>query len=839
MKKKKNLSGISLRLLPYAHCDLAALHTRGWHKIRYAQIFDRVMQLMETMPGFRWYFDCYRSQLQAVFEKYPEKKVLFDRYIRDNRLNFIGAYANLRPNMTGEETYLRNLFLIRRIMPEAVCKVYGEEVDVALGHAQIPQILRQFGYELYKVYRPGEVLDAKGIPSSFRWKGADGSEIDVVRSDYSAFDKKGTDDIHTAKDAENYLFENAEECIEKSDIDLVWVNCGCDDALPFTTNQANNGGKVYDVDMQKVLSLFGKDNVRLACPMEFYEELKAHRKDLRTIEGTLDCADVSYNIAVNGEQGFVPLRLRADELLTRAERWQVLAEDLGIRIGFDFEPRWKDLLTACSHAAQWMFEEDYQKIRSLLVSVIRDAEAYIGRIADGIAERIGAGEDTLAACFSDSRFSGYRTVTLTIPCADGLQLRLEDGRGENVEFETIGTHDYNNTWELIVNARVFLPAYGYNTVRARSGDVRALYGKPAVPKKAPEMHSADGIFSVRLGGADLTFENGSLIRVGGYCAEKENAFNKLTYYGYPYYGSWWEDYADCRDEAVWHSAGTAGYGGNITEIILQGTLHGIAVTQTIRCTDPARLDFAVDFDWKPANAWLTASVPSDSCSRVFCDIPFGTQTVDAEAEYSDEMFPKYFVHRKRRGVLAAKRFISAECGRKPIALLRGNGDRYFQCDVIQKNLGIILLSSIQRTKGLWEEDINSCIEAAGKHSVTYSVLFGEPSEEALDALYSRPFISDMAREHPCGSHTLPPCASLFPVNGQDAAVTSLRKEGDSVYLRIAETRGIGQDVSFPQGRYKTCTAVRLSGEPAAPVQAENGMFAYRLKPFEIITFRLQ
>ena len=213
MNKEKEfvneLKNKEIRILPYAHCDYAALHSRYWHKVRYNEIFDKVINLLDEMPEFRWYFDCYRSQLKAIFEKYPEKKEIFDKHIASGRLNFIGAYANIRPNMVGEETYLRNLFLGRNLLPDAVCEIYGEEVDVALGHAQIPQILSQFGYKLYKVYRPCDVFEAKNVPSAFIWKGFDGSKIAVVRCDYSAFDWTGTENVNTPDEASEYVYNNA------------------------------------------------------------------------------------------------------------------------------------------------------------------------------------------------------------------------------------------------------------------------------------------------------------------------------------------------------------------------------------------------------------------------------------------------------------------------------------------------------------------------------------------------------------------------------------------------------------------------------------------------------
>ena len=840
MEKNHLPEGIQLRILPYAHCDLAALHTRAWHKARYQQIFDAVAELAEKMPEFRWYFDCYRSQLEFLFDKYPEKKDLFERLLLSRQVEFIGAYANIRPNMVGEETYLRNFFMIREILPHALSDIYGEEVDVALGHAQIPQILRQFGYSFYKVFRPNDVLDAKGIPSSFLWKGADGSDIFVIRSDYSAFDKNGTENIHTAADAENYLYENARECIEKSDIDLVWVNCGCDDTLPFLTNQANNEGAVYKVDIPKVLALFNGDtgnSVRLSSPSEFCRELENYKKDLRTFEKDLDCADVSYNIAINGEKGFVPLRLLADQLLTQAERWQVFAETIGIRSNFEFKMHWKRLLTACCHATQWLFEEDYRKVRGLLESVVRDTRFYLQTVYDEIAKRIDAKTNTIAVFFNDSPYSQYRTVKLTFPCANVHELELEDGRGDPVAYEIIGTHDYNNTWEVILLARLFLPSYGYNTIRAKSGDIRSLTGVKAVPKPLPTEIPLSDTYTVCGGGFRLTFEGGNLVKINGFSAKADNSFNKLTYYGYPFYGSWAEGYSNESASAVWKSVRIIHADEKYLHLVLQGILKDIPVEQTIQ-TCEGRLDFTVSFDWKPANAWLTASIPCDSCSDVFCDMPFGTRSVNVEKEYSDEIYPKCILHRKRKGVITAKRFISARCNGMNVALLRGNGDRYFHCDTNKKNLGIILLNSIIRTKNTWEEDVNADVEAVGNHSVRYSVLFDTPSEENIAPAFAVPFFSDRARQNPPLAKKLPPFASLFSLQGENVLLTSLRRIGNAVYLRLVETRGTQQDISFPKSVFKSCESILLSGQKQRDVLPQNNEFRYTMKPFEIVTFRL-
>ena len=417
------------------------------------------------------------------------------------------------------------------------------------------------------------------------------------------------------------------------------------------------------------------------------------------------------------------------------------------------------------------------------------------------------------------------------------ELELEDGRGDPVAYQIIGTHDYNNSWEVILLARLFLPSYGYNTVRAKSGDIRSLTGVKAATKPIATEIPLNGLYTVCGGSFRLTFERGNLIKINDFFSKADNSFNKLTYYSYPFYGSWAEDYSDYCESAVWRSVRVLHADEKYLHLVLQGSLKDIPVRQTIQSCDK-RLDFTVSFDWKPANAWLTASIPCDSCAEVFCDMPFGTRTVNVEKEYSDEIYPKCILHRKRKGVITAKRFISAKCNGIDITLMRGNGDRYFHCDTDKKNLGIILLNSIIRTKNTWEEDVNTDVEAAGNHAVRYSVLFDKPSEKNIDAAFYVPFSSDRARPNPQFAKKLPPFASFFSLQGENVLLTSLRKIGNTVYLRLVETRGTQQDISFPKSIFSSCESILLSGQRQRVVLPQNNEFRYMIKPFEIVTFRL-
>ncbi|MBQ9481822.1 MAG: hypothetical protein IJU84_06640 [Clostridia bacterium] len=835
---EKLLEGKNIRILPYAHCDYAALHTRFWHENRYKQIFDSVMDYARSMPEFRWYFDCYRAQLETLFEKYPEKETQFKKYIESGKINFTGAYANIRPNMVGEATYLKNFETGRKILSYAVCNVYSEEIDVALGHAQVPQILSQYGYDLYKVYRPNDVMDAKNIPSSFIWEGFDGSRICVVRGDYSCFDRQGTENVNTREEAEKYLFDNAENCLKFSDTDLVWLSCGCDDVPPFITNQANNDGKVYDVDIPKIINLCKNGcakSVKISSPREFADELNSRKDKLKTIRGTIDCSDVSYNISLNGEKGFVPMRIRADELLVTAERWQYFAKRAGINLLRDFEDDWKTLLTACSHATQWLFTEDYIKIRASLENLIYKTERYISKIHDEIAKKINAGENNLKTVFNDTQFEGYRNVTVTVPCTDIEKLSLSDGRGEKVNFFVKGKHDYLNTWEYVLVCRIYLPAYGYNTIRAEKGDVRGLFGKHVEPKQHVTVKKIVPELTVSGGGYDLIFKNGDLVSVNGLFSGGR-PFNGVTLKNYAYHGSWAETETNEFSDAKFTRYKIIRADENILDLNLYGKTGNLDLVQNIYAEKGAeKLSFRISVNWKKANAFLFASVPADDLSAVKCDIPFATDKVNVAREYSDGAFGKYFAHRRRKGVIYAKRYVSSSLSGKPVTILRENTDRYFLCDTERNTLGIILLNSIIRKADTWEEDINDDIEAEGKHELCYSIIFDTPSEENITLSEQRIYLSDYARADE--RNTLPPYKSLFSYCNKPEGVIMvyLRETEEGFSVCFTETCGKKSNVDICAEGYSRCRSVKLNGDIISEVEKEENAFRYTLKPFEIVT----
>ncbi len=178
---RSRLEGAEIHIVPYAHCDWAWTHTRAWHERRYVLIFEEVLQILRAYPEFRWYLDSWVTELRPLLDRRPDLVPELHARIREGEIAVCGAFANVRPNMVGEETFLRNLAHGRRrfreLFPDVDLTVHADIVDVSVGHPQMPQVLRLAGYRYFRCWRPHEALSAKGIPYEFIWEGLDGSRI--------------------------------------------------------------------------------------------------------------------------------------------------------------------------------------------------------------------------------------------------------------------------------------------------------------------------------------------------------------------------------------------------------------------------------------------------------------------------------------------------------------------------------------------------------------------------------------------------------------------------------------------------------------------------------------
>ena len=118
---RERLHGCEILVVPYCHADWAWTHTRQWHVLRYVHTFERVLEIMRDAPGFRWYFDTYVTELKPLLDLRPDLLPELRQRVAEGRIAICGGFANVRPNMVGEE----DRSPMRRSHPSSSCRMWG------------------------------------------------------------------------------------------------------------------------------------------------------------------------------------------------------------------------------------------------------------------------------------------------------------------------------------------------------------------------------------------------------------------------------------------------------------------------------------------------------------------------------------------------------------------------------------------------------------------------------------------------------------------------------------------------------------------------------------------
>ena len=178
---------------PYCHADYAWTNTRAWHKCRYIKSFSDALDIMRTNPDFTYGIDNVIHNLIVFMENCPDRVAELRQRVSEGRMYVMNGGVSLaRPNYVGDEAYIRNMTMGRRMFKELLGVTDSQSnmlfnADTTSGHSQMPQILKLGGHQYYSFQRPEFALDHKKIPKQFIWKGLDGSAVLVYRGHYGGF----------------------------------------------------------------------------------------------------------------------------------------------------------------------------------------------------------------------------------------------------------------------------------------------------------------------------------------------------------------------------------------------------------------------------------------------------------------------------------------------------------------------------------------------------------------------------------------------------------------------------------------------------------------------------
>jgi hypothetical protein len=838
---RKALKNTKIFIIPYAHCDWAWTHTRKWHRERYASIINSVLEILENYPQFRWYMDNYKMELTPFLEKYPEKVESLKEFVKEGKIGVCGGYANVRPNMVGEETFIRNLVIGRRyfknLFPDVDLSVHADAVDVALGHPQMPQVLRKAGYKYFRCWRPHEVMTVKGIPNEFVWKGLDGSEILVSRGCYAGLGQKELAELDYKKGWEktlSTLYElELEYILSTSKTKLLWVSHGMDDMLPLRTYP---GREELPIDLIGIVEEWNRREetpMIFATPLEFYKALEDIKEMLPIVKGTIDPCDVCYNAAWNGEKGLWALRYKGDYALVEAEKWSTISS-MFTGENTTYQDLWEDLLTASAHATQWLFEEDFQEIYLLASRVVSEGVSLRSKALRDVISHIDIPDNCSAVMFNSLSFKYNPLVKITIPVSNIDRVQLKDGNNNIIPFQVLKSYIWpEKVWEWDVLIRIDLPPLGYNIIKMEESE---------------ESHRLER--SPRL---DIKLEAGRVVEIidnetkDTYKVSEDIPWNHLRYYGVDIEGGALHvgPITGCCD-VQWYKY----------EVIEKGPLRWIyrvwgnigvhnVVQDIILFDEEDRIEFLTEVDWKGGNGFLLAMIPLGSQGELLGDIPFGMERKPIESEPYGKLPGRGWdnIHRQREGMFFAKSFVIHKGKSYSTVFWSINGDRYFIYNKKTNTLGHILINSIVRPLGTWEEHVNSSIEGVGRHQFSYSIKVSrseiDESETIKTSLKLRnnPVVLDPQRGL---DKTLPPFYSFLSLIPEDIVISAIYREGEDIIIRLFEPVGKKREVRlYTYFNFKEVFSEDFIGnrleEPF--IRLKDKEISFEIKPYEIVTLR--
>src|ERR1051326_522691 len=162
--------------IPHTHWEGAVFKTREEYlEMGLSHILEAV-RLLKEYPEYKFALDQV-AYFRPFLERYPEEAGAFRRFVHEGRLEIVGG-MDVMPDVVkpGAELLVRQMLYGKRYCREGL----GVEVKAAWlldtfgHHPQLPQLLRQAGYESFWFCR-GVAKD--DWPSEFVWRGIDGSLI--------------------------------------------------------------------------------------------------------------------------------------------------------------------------------------------------------------------------------------------------------------------------------------------------------------------------------------------------------------------------------------------------------------------------------------------------------------------------------------------------------------------------------------------------------------------------------------------------------------------------------------------------------------------------------------
>ena len=165
-------------VIPHTHWDREWYERFEGYRARLVPMVSRLLDILERDPEFRSFtFDGQTIAIQDYLEKRPADQPRVEALVRAERL-FIGPWHVLADLLlVSGESIVRNLQEGLRSAGELGRAARVAYVADPFGHpAQLPQILRAFGYDTY-VFARGMGDEGEDVGAEFQWEGLSGDRV--------------------------------------------------------------------------------------------------------------------------------------------------------------------------------------------------------------------------------------------------------------------------------------------------------------------------------------------------------------------------------------------------------------------------------------------------------------------------------------------------------------------------------------------------------------------------------------------------------------------------------------------------------------------------------------
>lgn len=782
-------------LAGHSHLDVAWLWTVKEIHRKTARTFSNNIALLDMYPDFHF------TQSQAVLydfmkKNYPDVYENVKRHVKDGRWEIIGnAWVEADTNLASGESLIRQLLYGR----EFFLKEFGVSSDTywlpdCFGFtAALPQIIKKSGMK-YFITSKLQYNDTNEFPVSvFRWRSHSGDEV-------LAYMQK----VHYEGEGDaDYIVKTRATNRQNDLVDASMGMFGYGDG---------GGGCTHDMveRIRRFEKLPGLPAVREGRASEFFAEVEKGKDELPVWDGEMYYENHRGTFT---SQAFIKKNNRKGEYMLRN------LEILGILSGHydkaELEKAWKLLLINQFHdiLPGTSIHEAIENTRKEYKKLAETGEKLTAECFDALNEAVAPPFKSVIV-WNMCSHNVSNLVSVDAPFENAV---LKDCDGNRVLCETVTENGKAKLRFIASN----VPAVGYKIYKLEKGEEKA--SKAVI---VTETSLENEYLSVKLD------SNGNLISV----YDKENGREVLSGLGNlltishdkPIHESAWNlenDYMMKMTELK---------SAESVRVVESSALRGVietvrkynnsTITQKIILNAAGRtLDFDTTVDWHEREKVLKAEFPVNIRARYSTfEIAHGAlqRPTYANNSYEKAMF-ECCAHKwtdLSEGDYGVSLLNDCKYGYDlslnvmRITLMRGP-----VCPDPKGDIGISTFKySLYPHKGVWSEA--GTVHEAFKLNIPLKAF---SSDGGNGSAFEK---------------------SFFKLNKNNVIIDAVKKaqDGNGFIIRAYEAEGKHSDVtlSLPWEKIKV-TSCNLMEENEAPIKAESSSFAFSIKPFEVLTFRIE